>query len=73
SPLTPTYLSASEMETTPLVLDNSRARYLLNWQPEVSLHDGIQRVLHWYQSNQKDKDDFALRNEEQDGQILTGV
>lgn len=30
------------------VLDNSRARELLHWEPRYSLHDGIRETVDWY-------------------------
>ena len=33
-----------------LVCDNSKARQLLEWQPRVSLHEGLQHTLAWLQA-----------------------
>lgn len=73
STIAPTYLSGSGMETMPLVLDNSRARHVLGWQPEVSLQEGIQRVICWHQSIKEGENHRPLLDNEQDGHILTGV
>ena len=35
------------------VLDNSRARDVLNWRPQVSLEDGLKRTAAWWQSGRE--------------------
>lgn len=44
-----------EMPTGPLnrVADNSLAKKLLNWQPEVFFKDGLKRTIDWYFSTKK--------------------
>ncbi|GCE46901.1 UDP-glucose 4-epimerase [Thermosporothrix hazakensis] len=60
STIEPVTLSGSLAETEQIVLDNSLARSMLGWYPEVSLYEGIQRMLqrldghpHTTQSQQK--------------------
>ena len=47
-----------EMPTGPMnrVADNTRARELLGWQPEVSFFDGLHRTIDWYFA-EKDPDE----------------
>jgi UDP-glucose 4-epimerase len=45
SNLEPIYLPKTRQQETEIILDNSHARRCLGWQPEVSLHDGIQRTI----------------------------
>ena len=33
------------------VMDTSRAKSLLNWEPQVSLKDGIKQTIEWYKEN----------------------
>lgn len=44
-----------EMPTGPMnrVADNSLAKKLLSWEPEVKFMDGLHRTLDWYFSNKK--------------------
>jgi NAD dependent epimerase/dehydratase len=39
-------------EVFELICDNSKARKLLNWQPQVSLNDGLRSVIGWMRANQ---------------------
>lgn len=39
-------------EVFTLICDNSKAQQLLNWQPQVSLNDGLQSVIDWVRANQ---------------------
>ncbi len=52
-----------DMPTGPLnrVADNSLARSLLNWEPEVAFQDGVKRTLDWY---------FATKDREQVRTVL---
>jgi UDP-glucose 4-epimerase len=45
SSIEPTYLFSFTEEKQHVVLDNTQAQLLLQWQPEVSLQTGIQRLL----------------------------
>jgi dTDP-glucose 4,6-dehydratase len=36
-----------------LVTDNSKARRILGWNPEVSFEEGIQRTIKWYNDNDR--------------------
>ena len=47
-----------EMPTGPLnrVADNSLARRLLDWQPQVAFREGLRRTIDWYYSS-KDIDE----------------
>jgi dTDP-glucose 4,6-dehydratase len=36
-----------------LVTDNSKARRILDWNPEVSFEEGIQRTIKWYNDNDR--------------------
>ena len=45
SHLEPIYLLKNHQYEMEIVLDNSHAQHNLGWQPEVSLHDGIQRTI----------------------------
>jgi UDP-glucose 4-epimerase len=45
SHLEPIYLPKPHQHETEIILDNAHAQYSLGWQPEVSLHDGIQRTI----------------------------
>jgi nucleoside-diphosphate-sugar epimerase len=53
-----------EMPTGPMnrVADNSLARELLGWEPEVSFVDGLHRTIDWYFST-KDRQEVARRLE----------
>lgn len=53
-----------EMPTGPLnrVADNSLARRLLDWEPEMTFVDGLHRTIDWYFST-KDPQDVAKRLE----------
>lgn len=76
SSIAPTYLSASDAEMVSRVLDNARARHILNWQPQVSLQEGIQRVIRWYQlKNHVPQRPYQKRDQDQerDDHILTTV
>ncbi len=44
SEIEPVYLSSPRMEVSSIVLDNTRARHVLGWQPEVNLSVGIWRA-----------------------------
>jgi UDP-glucose 4-epimerase len=46
SELRPLYISGS-LATSAIALDNTRAHQLLNWQPEVSIQEGIQRIVEY--------------------------
>jgi NAD dependent epimerase/dehydratase len=39
-------------EVFKLICDNSKARQLLNWEPQVSLDDGLRSVINWVRANQ---------------------
>ena len=41
----PIYLSGPHLETSSIILDNTRARHLLGWQPGVTLSDGIRQAM----------------------------
>ena len=45
SEIEPVYLSSPRMEASSIVLDNTRARHVLGWQPEVNLSVGIWRAV----------------------------
>jgi UDP-glucose 4-epimerase len=45
SHLEPIYLPRAYQQETDIVLDNSHARQGLGWQPEISLHEGIQLTI----------------------------
>jgi nucleoside-diphosphate-sugar epimerase len=47
-----------EMPTGPLnrVADNSLARKLLGWEPEVKFVDGLHRTIEWYVSSRSEKE-----------------
>jgi nucleoside-diphosphate-sugar epimerase len=47
-----------EMPTGPLnrVADNSRARKLLGWEPQVMFMDGLRRTIDWYVSTKKQEE-----------------
>lgn len=34
-----------------LCCDNSKARELLNWQPKLTLEEGLQRTIQWFREN----------------------
>jgi len=40
-------LRPQKSEVMRLISDNSRAREVLGWQPQVSLHDGLTRTIAW--------------------------
>ena len=40
-------LRPEKSEVQRLLADNSRARNVLNWQPQVSLREGLQRTIDW--------------------------
>jgi nucleoside-diphosphate-sugar epimerase len=52
-----------EMPSGPLnrVADNSLAKKLMNWEPQVSFHEGLKRTIDWY---------FATKDREQVKAIL---
>jgi NAD dependent epimerase/dehydratase len=39
-------------EVFKLICNNSKAQQLLNWQPQVSLNDGLRSVIDWVRANQ---------------------
>jgi NAD dependent epimerase/dehydratase len=39
-------------EVFKLICDNNKAQQLLNWQPQVSLDDGLRSVIEWIRANQ---------------------
>jgi UDP-glucose 4-epimerase len=39
--IVPAYISASPAEPTAVILDNRRARHVLNWQPEIDFPTGV--------------------------------
>lgn len=45
------YLAARPFDVPANVLDISRAKACLNWQPGVDLHDGLRRTMTWLQDN----------------------
>ncbi len=51
----PLYLLSSQRKRCATVLDNSRARRLLNWQPQVALPEGIRRALDLLQKRQTEQ------------------
>jgi len=38
----------ADSEVARLCSDNRRARQVLGWQPQVTLEDGLRRVVEWY-------------------------
>jgi nucleoside-diphosphate-sugar epimerase len=52
-----------EMPTGPLnrVADNSLARMLLGWEPQVKFMDGLHRTIDWY---------FAVKNRDAVASVL---
>jgi nucleoside-diphosphate-sugar epimerase len=40
--------------------DIAKAKRLLDWEPQVSLQDGIQKTLGWHQANRTWLDDIRL-------------
>ena len=38
-------------EVTRLLADNRKAKKLLNWNPQTSLDDGLQRTIDWIKAN----------------------
>jgi nucleoside-diphosphate-sugar epimerase len=58
-----------DMPTGPMnrVADNSLARELLGWEPEVKFMDGLHRTIHWYYAT-KNVDEVKARL----GHQLTG-
>ena len=49
----PRLLFRPDMPTGPLnrVADNSLARRLLGWQPQISFRDGLSQTIEWYAAN----------------------
>jgi nucleoside-diphosphate-sugar epimerase len=41
------YMAARKFDVQRLHLDTSMATKILNWQPEITLTDGIQRTAEW--------------------------
>lgn len=41
----PTYLSQARSASTPIILDNTKARRILEWQPTIELAEGVRRVI----------------------------
>src|SRR5437868_402460 len=39
-------------EVFKLICDNRKANELLNWQPQVSLDEGLRAVINWIKANQ---------------------
>jgi len=46
-PITRTYLPARPFDVAVNVLDSTKARELLGWQPRVTLREGLMRTLDW--------------------------
>lgn len=44
-------LRPEKSEVMRLISDNSRAREVLGWKPEVSLDEGLKRTIHWISEN----------------------
>jgi len=40
--------------------DISKAKRLLDWEPRVSLEDGIRKTIEWHQANRAWLDDIRL-------------
>jgi dTDP-glucose 4,6-dehydratase len=49
----PTRLRPQKSEVLRLVSDNTRARTILGWSPEVSLEDGLDHSITWVRDNLK--------------------
>jgi nucleoside-diphosphate-sugar epimerase len=45
--LNPVYHDAREGELQRSVLDNTKARKLLNWEPQYDLNEGMLEVRNW--------------------------
>ena len=46
-PIERTYMASRPFDVSINVLDSTRAKQLLGWEPRVSLHDGLLRTLDW--------------------------
>lgn len=49
--LDPTRLRPEKSEVQRLLSDNSRAKEILGWQPQVSLPEGLHRTIEWVRTN----------------------
>ena len=49
------YLEKRAFDVPSNVLDNTRAKKLLNWEPVTPLNDGLMRTLQWIRANELDK------------------
>lgn len=62
SDIKPTYLAASLEEALPIIMDNTRAQRVLGWQPEISLEQGIERLVRGqYQQYYKEGEEYPLQ------------
>lgn len=52
SEVEPVYISGALAEDMAVILDNTRARQILNWRPEVNMREGLTRLLHTYRNVQ---------------------
>ena len=49
----------SEVER--LMCDNSKARELLGWQPEITLREGLERTIEWFTEHADEyRESFAV-------------
>ena len=46
-------LRPQKSEVDRLVADNSLARDLLDWKPEISLENGLARTVQWFNDNRE--------------------
>lgn len=53
-PVARSYEPGRKFDVPVNVLDITRARELLGWQPEISFHDGLVQTLAWMRNNQHD-------------------
>jgi UDP-glucose 4-epimerase len=49
-PLQVTYTEGRRFDVPELVLDTTRASRYLQWQPKISLEEGVARTWQWIQS-----------------------
>jgi len=45
---------------TNIILDTTRAREILGWQPQIGIDEGIQQTINWYQKTAKEKTEARL-------------